>query len=53
VSQIDSASSNVWIEMTDEDLDQPVKAFQNKSIAFKFYMNISACVEGKGQGYLQ
>lgn len=39
--------------MTEAELDQPVKNFLNITIAFKTYMSISACIEGKGQGYLQ
>lgn len=41
-----------WVELTEADLDQPVKVFQQKIIAFKCYVNIQACVEGKGQGYV-
>lgn len=43
----------VWVEMTDADMEQPVKVFMNQTIAFKAYMSISVCVEGRGQSYHQ
>jgi hypothetical protein len=39
--------------MTDIDMEQPVKVFMNQTIAFKAFMNISVCVEGRGQSYHQ
>lgn len=39
--------------MTDIDMEQPVKVFMNQTIAFKAFMNISVCVEGRGQSYNQ
>lgn len=39
--------------MTEMDLDQPVKTFMNQTIAFRCYMSISVCVEGRGQSYVQ
>lgn len=43
----------VWVEMTEADMEQPVKVFMNQTIAFKAYMSISVCVEGRGQSYHQ
>ena len=43
----------IWVEMTDADMEQPVKVFMNQTIAFKAYMSISVCVEGRGQSYHQ
>jgi len=45
--------SATWVEMTEADLDQPVKIFMNQCIAFKAYMDITVCVEGRGQSYHQ
>jgi hypothetical protein len=45
--------SATWVEMTEADMDQPVKIFMNQCIAFKAYMEISVCVEGRGQSYHQ
>lgn len=45
--------SATWVEMTDADMDQPVKIFMNQCIAFKAYMDITVCVEGRGQSYHQ
>lgn len=42
-----------WVEMTDVDMEQPVKVFMNQTIAFKAFMAISVCVEGRGQSYHQ
>lgn len=46
-------SSSNWVEMTELDMEQPVKVFMNQTIAFKAYMSISVCVEGRGQSYHQ
>ena len=43
----------VWVEMNETDMEQPVKVFMNQTIAFKAFMSISVCVEGRGQSYHQ
>jgi len=45
--------SATWVEMSEVDMDQPVKIFMNQCIAFKAYMDITVCVEGRGQSYHQ
>lgn len=47
----ESGEALSWVEFTDQDYDQQVKAFQNVLIAFRVYMAITVAIEGRGQSY--
>ena len=53
IEQATEAQAQNWVQMTEAELDMPVKTFVNQTIAFKAYMSISVCVEGRGQSYHQ
>uniref|UniRef100_A0A7S3CNL1 Uncharacterized protein n=1 Tax=Strombidium rassoulzadegani TaxID=1082188 RepID=A0A7S3CNL1_9SPIT len=42
-----------WVEMTDKELDEPVKNYADKMVAFKAFMQISVEVLNRGQSYKQ
>lgn len=48
-----AGSSQKWLQLTEKELDDPVKVFADKSLAFKAFMNISVEVMGRGQSYKQ
>mmetsp|Transcript_27996 Transcript_27996/g.42321 ORF Transcript_27996/g.42321 Transcript_27996/m.42321 type:complete len:691 (-) Transcript_27996:29-2101(-) len=49
--EVFAGSSQRWTEMTEKEMDQPVKNYQDQTIAFKAYMDIGVEVFQRGQSY--